>query len=367
VRQLSGLFWGWQGLARFWAGLLLLLVLTGGVLQILGPPPIKQTTTISPSAPSASGPVTHADQSPPRHVPVFDKTAETPKSLVEAIRPGRGTPGPIVDPDPAMLEPVPNDPKLLLPRISIDGRAPMAAYAAGFDASTLRPRVGVVIGGIGMSDSNSVAAIKTLPGGVTLAISPYAPDMSRLLGVARSNEHEYLVSVPMEPEGYPVNDPDDRVALMTSLPPAENLTRLQAILGRLSGYVGVTNALGYMHGERLTGMPDQFDAVLTEVGNRGLLFLDARTGQKIQAHAWNRSADLALDDDPLDATTLDKRLDALTHLALDKGSALGTISAPRPVAVERVTAWANTLASKGLTLAPMSALVQPPAKQDQAK
>ena len=109
-----------------------------------------------------------------------------------------------------MLEPVPNDPKLLLPRISIDGRAPMAAYAAGFDASTLRPRVGVLIAGIGMSDSNSVAAIKTLPGGVTLAISPYAPDMSRLLGVARSNEHEYLVSVPMEPEGYPVNDPDDR-------------------------------------------------------------------------------------------------------------------------------------------------------------
>jgi polysaccharide deacetylase 2 family uncharacterized protein YibQ len=266
-----------------------------------------------------------------------------------------------------MLEPVPNDPKLLLPRISIDGRAPMAAYAAGFDASTLRPRVGVLVAGIGMSDSNSVAAIKTLPGGVTLAISPYAPEMSRLLGIARSYEHEYLVSVPMEPEGYPVNDPDDRVALMTSLPPAENLTRLQAILGRLSGYVGVTNALGSMRGERLTGMPDQFDAVLTEVGNRGLLLLDARTGQKIQAHAWNRSADLALDDDPLDAAMLDKRLDTLTHLALDKGSALGIVSAPRPVAVERVTAWANTLASKGLTLAPMSALVQPPLKRDPAK
>jgi hypothetical protein len=266
-----------------------------------------------------------------------------------------------------MLEPVPNDPKLLLPRISIDGRVPMAAYAAGFDASTLRPRVGVLVAGIGMSDSNSVAAIKTLPGGVTLAISPYAPEISRLLGIARSYEHEYLVSVPMEPEGYPVNDPDDRIALMTSLPPAENLTRLQAILGRLSGYVGTTNAMGSMRGERLTGIPDQFESVLTEVGNRGLLFLDARTGQKIQAHAWNRSVDLVLDDDPLDAPMLDKRLDALTHLALDKGSALGIVSAPRPVAVERVTAWANTLASKGLTLAPISALVKPPVKQDPAK
>ena len=139
------------------------------------------------------------------------------------------------------------------------------------------------------------------------------------------------------------------------------------ILGRITGYVGVTNALGSMRGERLTGMADQLDAVLEEVGNRGLLFLDARIGQKIRTHAWNRSADLVLDDDPLDAAMLDKRLDALARLALDKGSALGIVSAPRPVAVERVTAWANTLPSKGLALAPVSALVLAPANQDQKK
>jgi uncharacterized protein len=264
-----------------------------------------------------------------------------------------------------MLEPIGSDPKLLLPRISIDGRAPMAGYAAGFDVSTLRPRVGILIAGIGMSDANSLAAIKTLPGGVTLAISPYADDISHLLSIARSYEHEYLVSVPMEPEGYPVNDPDDRFALMTSLPPAENLGRLQAILGRVTGYVGVTNALGSMRAERLASMADQVDAVLEEVGKRGLLFLDARTSQKAQAYAWNRSVDLLLDDDPLDAATLDRRLDALSRRALDKGSAIGIVSAPRPVAVERVTAWANTLASKGLALAPVSALVQPPVKQGQ--
>jgi uncharacterized protein len=264
-----------------------------------------------------------------------------------------------------MLEPIGSDPKLLLPRISIDGRAPMAAYAAGFDVSTLRPRVGLLMAGIGMSDGNSLTAIKTLPGGVTLAISPYVGDISRLLSMARSYEHEYLVSVPMEPEGYPANDPDDRFALMTSLPPAENLSRLRAILGLVTGYVGVTNALGSMRGERLTGMADQADAVLEEVGRRGLLFLDARTGQKAQAYAWNSSVDLRLDDDPLDAAMLDRRLDALSRRALDKGSALGFVSAPRPVAVERVTAWANTLASKGLALAPVSALVQPPMKQGQ--
>jgi uncharacterized protein len=243
----------------------------------------------------------------------------------------------------------------------------MSAYAAGFDSTTLRPRVGLLVAGIGMSEADSMAAVKILPGGVTLAISPGAGDVGRLLAVARLNQHEYLLSVPMEPLGYPANDPDDRSALMTSLPAAENLNRLLAILGRVTGYVGVTNALGAMRGERLAGVADQFDAVLAEVAQRGLLFLDARPGQKVLPLAWNRSPDLVLDDDPLDAAQLDQRLDALTHLALDKGSALGIVSVPRPVTVERIAAWTNTLASKGLALAPVSALVLPPAKMEPGK
>ena len=213
----------------------------------------------------------------------------------------------------------------------------------------------------------ALVAIKMLPGGVTLAISPNSGDISRLLALARSNEHEYLLSIPMEPQGYPVNDPDDRTALMNALAPTENLARLQAFLGRLTGYVGVTNALGPMRGERLSGVPEQIEPMLEEVAQRGLLFIDGRTGQTGLPLVWSRSADMTLDDDPLDAAVLDQRLDTLTHLALDKGSALGIVSVPRPVTVERVAAWTNTLAAKGLALAPVSALVLPPAKQEQAK
>ncbi len=240
----------------------------------------------------------------------------------------------------------------------------MSVYAAGFDPSSVRPRVGVLIAGIGMSEADSMAAVKTLPGAVTVAISPYVGDISRLLDLARMTEHEYLLSLPMEPQSYPVNDPDDRYALMTSLPPAENLNRLQAILGRLAGYVGVTNALGEMSGERFSGMTDQFDAALEAVAHRGLLFIDARTGQAPLAHVWNRSADMVLDSGQFDAAVLDQRLDTLTHLALDKGSALAIVTVPRPVTVERIAAWANTLPARGVALAPVSALVRAPAKQD---
>jgi polysaccharide deacetylase 2 family uncharacterized protein YibQ len=360
---------GWRGLARFWCALVVLLVVCGTALQTLGPLP-GPVSAGRPTGPSAAPePIRHADPVPVPHAPAASppgaQSSGSPAHAIQKPHPGRNTPGPVADPDPAMQEPLAGNPNLMLPRISIDGRAPMSAYAAGFDSSSLRPRVGILIAGVGMSDADSLAAIKTLPSGVTFAISPPAGDVSHLLAAARSNEHEYLLSVPMEPRGYPVNDPDDRSALMTSVSPTENMARLYAVLGRITGYVGVTNALGPMRGERLTGAPDLFDPVLKEVAARGLLFVDGRIEQKSLPYTWSRSTDVALDDDPLDAATLDRRLDQLTRLALDKGSALGIASAPRPVTVERIAAWANTLGSKGLVLAPVSALVLPPAKQDQ--
>ena len=92
----------------------------------------------------------------------------------------------------------------------------MQVYAAGFDSSTRRPRVGLLLAGVGLNQAESEAAIRALPGGVTLAISPYAQNTAKLLGAARSAEHEYLLSIPMEPQGFPLNDPGKQ-ALMTSL------------------------------------------------------------------------------------------------------------------------------------------------------
>ena len=63
----------------------------------------------------------------------------------------------------------------LLPRIAQDGRMPMQLYAAGFDQSSRRPRVGLLLAGVGLNQADSDAAIRALPGGITLAFSPYAP------------------------------------------------------------------------------------------------------------------------------------------------------------------------------------------------
>ncbi len=358
LRLLPGGGWlnGWRGLVRFWAAILLLAGGAGLIVQIAGPPPV-------PGLPPRAAPILHTVPPPAETRSVRSKSDETQLPL----RPGRPAPGPVADPNPSLMEPYPNDATLHLPRISPDGRAPMEVYAAGFDPSNLRPRVGVLVAGIGMNTADSLSAIKILPGGISLAISPYSADVTGLLAIARLNEHEYLLSLPMEAQSFPLNDPDDRIALMTSLSPADNTKRLHAALARLTGYVGVTNAFGPMRGERLSGMAAQFDTVLEDVAHRGLLFADARTGQPPLPYVWSRSADIVLDGGTFDAGLLDQRLDALIQQALDKGSAFGLVLLPRPITIDRVAAWTNTLTAKGVALVPVSALMLPAPKQERDK
>jgi polysaccharide deacetylase 2 family uncharacterized protein YibQ len=216
-----------------------------------------------------------------------------------------------------------------------------------------RPRVALLVGGIGLSLTDSTAAIDRLPPAVSLAVMPGSGNLGRILPMLRARKHEFLLSVPMEPRGFPMDDPDSATALMTSLSDQENAARLNRILGSAAGYVGLTNILGPLKGERLMSAPDLFGAVQKEATERGLFFIEAGTrGLSMKG----RHADVVLDDDPVNSAMLDARLDRLTHIALDKGSAVGIIALPRPVTLDRAAAWTKALGAKGVDLVPVSTL-----------
>ncbi len=349
-----GLFAGWFGLGRFW----LLVLLTGGVagalLQYLGPP----VRVAMVPAPPASHPAPEAAATPPPLV-VQQRVAPPPN------QPGREQPGPVTDPDPALLEAAPGGNGEMLPRIAADGRLPMQVYAAGFDRSSRRPRIAVLIAGMGQGEADSLNAVKALPAGISFAMTPYGGAVRRVLGAARQAQHEYLLSIPMEPQGFPLNDPGTQ-ALMTNLGRRDNMARLIWAMSRFGGYVGTTGALGDMRGERFAGLSDQMEPVLQELPQRGLIYVDPRPGQPPPTQTWGRSVDVVIDSPPA-AEAIDTRLAELEAVARDRGSALGLAGAPRPVTVERLVAWTNTLSDRGFILAPVSAIVQAPARNTPAK
>jgi polysaccharide deacetylase 2 family uncharacterized protein YibQ len=160
----------------------------------------------------------------------------------------------------------------------------------------------------------------------------------------------------MEPINFPVNDPGPR-ALLTSLSAQQNLERLDWVLGRVNGYVGVTNHMG----SRFTTMSEALKPVLTAINERGLMFVDSRASTRSVAAKMASDIGLprAINDRQIDQEAsrpaIDGRLAEIERIARESGSAVA-MAQPYPVTIERLQAWIGTLETKGLVLAPITAV-----------
>jgi polysaccharide deacetylase 2 family uncharacterized protein YibQ len=260
-----------------------------------------------------------------------------------------------------LLEPAPGIPNASLPRIGADGRLPMRVYAAGYDPKDVRPRVALLLADIGMREQDSEDAIRETPAAVSLAVNPYAIHPESLLAAARQRGHETLISIPMEPEKYPLNDPGNE-ALLTSLSPAVNAQRLEWALSRITGYVGATGALGGLRGERFA-TSEQMKDVFDELNRRGLLYVDPRplgaAADEAGASPPRRAVDVVVDE-PAVGVEIEARLARLERIALERGAAIGLVGRPSPVTTERIVVWMRNLTVRGLQLVPVSAIVTGP-------
>ncbi len=319
-----------------------------GDSQATAPAGSSQATAPAGVAPLASGatppPAGETERAPP---PATVPAADPPPPRV----PPRGMAGL----DASLTEPGPHGP---LPRISADGRTPIRAYGRPFDRSDTRPRIAIIVGDIGLNAAQSDDALRRLPPAVSLAITPYGYGLPAWSDRARERGVETLVAIPMEPAGFPMNDPGDRALLINqSLP--ENLDRLAWALARTQGYVGAIGAIGGMRGERFASTGAAFATVQDSLHGRGLLYIDPRPGARGPARAWGRAVDILIDE-PATRGEIERRLTALEALARERGSALGLAGSPTPLVVDRIAAWAATLDAKGLVLAPASVLIRRP-------
>jgi uncharacterized protein len=256
-------------------------------------------------------------------------------------------------PDPDLVEQSPDGP---LPVIGRDGREPWRVYARHFTAPDHQPLVAVVISGLGLDKAATSMAVTRLPAAVTLAFSPYARNLEAEIAAARKIGHEVLIGLPLEPADYPRQDPGPET-LLTSLDPPQNLHRLDWVLSRGTNYAGLVGLMG----QRFSTERTSFEPVLEALKQRGLMYVDNHAATASVAGAIGRDlgmawavADRQLDGEE-DAATIDRTLADLETVAAQQGAALG-IGSVYPIVIDRVVAWAPTLASKGIALAPASAI-----------
>jgi polysaccharide deacetylase 2 family uncharacterized protein YibQ len=236
-----------------------------------------------------------------------------------------------------------------LPVIAPDGRTPFQAYARPFHDNG-KPKVALVIGGLGLNATATRAAIERLPPEVTLSFVPYSDGLQAWIDQARAAGHEVMLEIPMEPLDYPTNDPGP-YALMANASASETGKRLEWLLSRGAGYFAVTNYLG----GRFLNAPPAVAAFTAVLKARGLGFIDDGAGARRGAGVPRASASAVIDEQ-LSADGIDKALLGLEAQALQHGSALGA-GFSYPVTIEQVGRWAQGLAGRGYQLAPASAIV----------
>lgn len=242
----------------------------------------------------------------------------------------------------------------VLPRIATDGRVPAQAYARPF-RSNGRPRVAVVVGGLGLNAVTTRAAIERLPPEVTLSFVPYAEGLQGWIDLARAQGHEVMIEMPMEPTGYPSNDPGP-YTLLASADAADVTAKMNWLLSRATGYFAVTNYLG----DRFQTSDEGMNTFMSLLRARGVAFIDDGSMSR-KPGAWARASANRVIDEEQSPAAIVGQLNALEALAKARGSAMGA-GFSYPVTVEAVARWTAGLEARGLQLAPASAMASRPGR-----
>ncbi len=360
-------------------GLAALIAVGGAVaggVSLFGDPRAAGPRSVLPLAPAASGEaerlsvsdaavdpmaVTQEDASfydeiPPDGAETGDPAAADAAANGAQKGPPRRPPSPLPKaPFAGYHQPGPLGP---LPIIAPDGRTVSRAYARPFTGDATKPKIAVIVGGLGFNAGATQAAIDELPPEVTLSFVPYTNGLQTWVDRARARGHEVLLELPMEPFDPEADDTGPQT-LMANGSSRENVAKLENLLSRATGYFGVTN----YQGGRFVASGQASAPVTQALKTRGLVFvgnaIGARTAFGVEAGRAGlafSSADRIIDVQR-DANAIDEQLLNLEALALQNGSALGSGFA-FPVTIDQIEEWAENLSMRGYVLAPASSVME---------
>ena len=245
-----------------------------------------------------------------------------------------------------------------LPKVAADGRRSIDVYARPSRYVVAKagdpPRIAVLVTGLGLPDAPAGDVLKGLPAAVSVAYGAYGRNLQESVSRARGNGHEVLLQIPLEPNNYPTVDPGPHT-LLTTLPPQDNMKRLQWLMSRYTGYVGVTNHMG----EKFEATSESLTPVLEELKRRGLLYVDDGSAKDstVSQIAGAIGLDYSVANVQIDSGNLAKQLAQLETTAKERGAAIGVVKAT-PATVKQLSDWAAKLEAKGFVLVPVSAAVR---------
>jgi polysaccharide deacetylase 2 family uncharacterized protein YibQ len=222
--------------------------------------------------------------------------------------------------------------------------------------SANQPRIAIVIDDLGWN-LRTASLYDQIQVPLTMALLPERP-RSRDLYNRWKNKFEFIIHVPMEPKGYPEDDPG-RMALMTDMSSEEIHRRLRLILKNYPMAVGINNHMG----SAFTTERDLMRAVMDVLKERGLYYFDSGTtagslalqvARKVGVRAMENQVFL---DHTRSAEFVNKQLDELVRIAREEGQAVGIGHVQSMTTARVLEERLPQIESRGIQFVPLSELM----------
>jgi polysaccharide deacetylase 2 family uncharacterized protein YibQ len=213
------------------------------------------------------------------------------------------------------------------------------------------PCVAVAVTGLGLASETTARAL-ALPPPVALSFSPYAADLANWAAKVAAAGHPRLLDLPLQPARYPEDDAGP-LTLLTDAPLAALDELMTALLADAEGSLGVLAAAGAFAAE-----PKRFGPIAAALKARKLALFElapAKLGEVAAKTPLTYATALAPAGEG-GLAAIERALGTAEAEALRYGRAMVAVP-PLPAALDRVAAWIPTLAGKGLTLVPPSAIL----------
>ncbi|MEK7348922.1 MAG: divergent polysaccharide deacetylase family protein [Candidatus Eisenbacteria bacterium] len=217
-------------------------------------------------------------------------------------------------------------------------------------------RIAFLVTDLEDADPELLAAFLKSPVPFGAAFRHDRPAGVKLARAWRDSRREVFALLPMEPRGYPQNDPG-KDAILLDLSRIEVEDRIQRALSALAPVSGVVTRMG----SAAVNDPDVMKSVLGELRRRDLPFLDAHgpgpsVVEEIGEHLGARTATVGGSLDGATAASVKTKLPAIVESAIQRGVIIISIRANGAV-LTALEAERSGLAARGVEMVPVTSLI----------
>jgi hypothetical protein len=218
-------------------------------------------------------------------------------------------------------------------------------------------RIAIVIDDLGYDKQMAIRFLR-LDAPLSFSVFPFAPHSAAFARKATGEGRDVLLHLPMEPKGYPEQDPG-KGGLLTTMNEEEIISQLEADLTAIPYAKGVNNHMG----SRFTEDSELMRIVLRGIQKRDLFFLDSRTTARTVGFELAKEMGIKtgqrnvfLDNDR-DVSKIKTQIAELVKLSKKNGGAIG-IGHPHPEMLQALQETIPLFRQNGIEVVPVSTLLE---------